>query len=339
MTAVATARAPRPAHGHAAGLAIETRGLTKHYRDVRAVDDLDLAVPEGSVYGFLGPNGAGKTTTLRMLTGLALPTAGSATVAGIPVRPGDARLSRAIGYLDQDPRFYGWMRGRELLELVGRLDGADPGSMRVRIDEVLELVGLADAGSRRIGGYSGGMRQRIGLAAALVARPRVLFLDEPVSALDPQGRHDVLEIIGRLRGTSTVFMSTHILNDVERVCDEVAILDHGRLVAAGPLAGLLERYARPVYRLRPERGQEAAVASLAERLAHAPWVVAATAEHGEVRVHVRDTGVAGRALLHVVDEAGIELEAFERQRPSLEDVFLQLVGSGAGARPSGQEHA
>ena len=234
--------------------AIVIRGLTKRYGHLVALDGLDLDVPVGSIHGFLGPNGAGKTTTLRMLTGLARPSAGTALVAGVEVRPGDARLARSIGYLDQDPRFYGWMRGRELLELVGRLYGMRGSPLRSRIDEVLEVVDLTEASGRGIGGYSGGMRQRIGLAAALLARPPVLFLDEPVSALDPEGRHDILRVIGGLRGTTTVFMSTHILNDVERVCDQVAILDHGRLVTAGPLDGLLERYARPVYLVQAGAG-------------------------------------------------------------------------------------
>ncbi len=212
--------------------AVETRGLTKRYGDVLALDRLDLVVPEGSVFGFLGPNGAGKTTTLRLLTGLGHPTGGSASVAGIPVERGGLALAGRIGYLDQDPRFYAWMTGRELLELAGRAYGMAGAQLRSRVDETLATVGLTDAARRRIGGYSGGMRQRLGIGQAMLPRPRVLFLDEPVSALDPEGRRDTLELIGRLRGESTVFMSTHILTDVERICDRVAILDRGRLSAS-----------------------------------------------------------------------------------------------------------
>jgi ABC-2 type transport system ATP-binding protein len=207
------------AAAESAGLAIEARGLTKRYGDVLALDALDLAVPTGSVFGFLGPNGAGKTTTLRLLTGLGRPTAGTAVVAGIEVGRGGTDLARRIGYLDQDPRFYGWMSGRELLTFVGRAYGLAGATLRSRVDEVLETVGLADAAQRRVGGYSGGMRQRLGVGQALLPRPAVLFLDEPVSALDPEGRRDTLELIGRLRGASTVLMSTHILTDVERICD------------------------------------------------------------------------------------------------------------------------
>jgi len=311
----------------AGALAIEARGLTKRYGEVLALDRLDLAVPRGSVFGFLGPNGAGKTTTLRLLTGLGRPTAGSATVAGVPVGRGGLALAGHIGYLDQDPRFYGWMTGRELLELAGRAYGIAGRALRARVDEVLEVVGLADAARRRIGGYSGGMRQRLGVGQAMLPRPAVLFLDEPVSALDPEGRRDTLELIGRLRGESTVFMSTHILTDVERICDRIAILDRGRLVAEAPIGELLARHARPILELDPEPGQEAALVRLEATLRAAPWTRDVIVAHGLLRVFVTDAErAAAEALPHVV-EAGVRLARFERVRPTLEDVFLELVGN------------
>jgi ABC-2 type transport system ATP-binding protein len=310
-------------------LAIEARGLTKRYGDVLALDRLDLAVPTGSVFGFLGPNGAGKTTTLRLLTGLGHPTAGTATVAGITVGRGGTALAGRIGYLDQDPRFYGWMTGRELLELAGRAFGLGGPALRSRVDEVLETVGLAEAARRRIGGYSGGMRQRLGVGQAMLPRPAVLFLDEPVSALDPEGRRDTLELIGRLRGESTVFMSTHILTDVERICDRVAILDRGRLVAEAPIDELLARHARPILELDPEPGQAAAVAALATTLRDAPWTREVVEAHGLLKVFVDDAERAGAEALPLVVAAGVRLARFERVRPTLEDVFLELVGSDA----------
>ena len=315
--------------------AVVCRGLTKHYGAVHALEALDLEVPTGSVFGFLGPNGAGKTTTLRLLTGLGHPTHGRAWVAGAEVGRGDGRLARSIGYLDQDPRFYGWMRGRELLGLVADLYGMAGPGRRARIEEALEIVGLTESAARRIGGYSGGMRQRIGLAAALLNRPAVLFLDEPVSSLDPAGRHDILDVVGRLRGSTTVFMSTHILNDVERVCDRVGILDHGRLVTEAPIDELLERYALPVYQLEPEPGQDEAVAVLTRRLGEEPWVTDVVAEHGFLRVHVRDPRAAGLALLGILAAVGVAIVGFERQRPTLEDVFLHVVAPGRdGDRPA-----
>ncbi len=339
--AVPTAVASAPAEAVAGGPAIVVRGLAKRYGGVVALDGLDLEVPTGSVFGFLGPNGAGKTTTLRLLTGLAHPTRGTATVAGIPVTAADGRLQRHIGYLDQDPRFYGWMKGRELLEFVGRLHGLEGAALARRVAEVLEIVGLGEAGRRAIGGYSGGMRQRLGIAQAMVNRPRVLFLDEPVSSLDPEGRRDILEIIARLRGAATVFMSTHILNDVERVCDRVAILDHGRLVTESAIDDLLERYARPIYTIDPEPGQRDAVERLTGALRGQPWVRDVRVEHGLVRLFVLDPAVAGPALLPLLASAGVTLAGFERARPSLEDVFLQLVanGGGPGVNPAGARPA
>ena len=307
-------------------LAISTSGLTKRYSGgVTALDHLSLNVPSGSIFGFLGPNGAGKTTTLRLLTGLARATDGTGTVAGIEIGGTDGRLPRNIGYLDQDPRFYGWMRGRELLDMVGKLHGLHGYELRQRVGEVLEIVGLSDAAHRRIGGYSGGMRQRLGIGQALINQPRVLFLDEPVSSLDPEGRRDVLEIVSRLRGTATVFMSTHILNDVERVCDRVAILNVGHLVVEGPIDELLDRYAQPVYELEPEPQQDGALDRLAGLLRGAAWVREIQTTPDTVRVFVNDPKIAGPAILPAIAGSGVTLARFERARPSLEDVFLRLV--------------
>jgi len=316
--------------------AVVTTGLTKRYRGgIVALDHLDLTVPSGSIFGFLGPNGAGKTTTLRLLTGLATATAGTGSVAGVPIGRTDGELARNIGYLDQDPRFYPWMRGRELLDTVARLHGLSGPARRRRVDEVLEIVGLRRAGHRRIGGYSGGMRQRLGIGQALINQPRVLFLDEPVSSLDPEGRRDVLEIIDRLRGVATVFMSTHILNDVERVCDRVAILNLGHLVVEGPIGELLDRYAQPIYELEPEPQQPGAIEKLAGLMRGQPWAREVQATADRVRVFVNDPKIAGPAMLPLLAKSGVRLARYERERPSLEDVFLRLVAeSGPPIAPA-----
>ncbi len=315
----------------AAPSAVACRGLTKRFggaSGVLAVDALDLEVPAGSVFGLLGPNGAGKTTTLRLVTGLARPTGGSVAIDGRQVTSDGSAARRGIGVLDQDPRYYGWMTGLELVELAGRLQGLSRPDARVRATATLELVGLADAARRRVGGYSGGMRQRLGIAQALVAAPRLLILDEPVSSLDPEGRRDLLALIADLRASATVIFSTHVLADVERICDRVGILDRGRLVTEGPLDELLGRYAQPIYRIEPEPGQAAAAALLVATLRATPWVDGVTDDGGGVRlvVSVTDEGAASAGLLPLVVAAGLRLAVFERARPTLEDVFLRLVG-------------
>jgi ABC-2 type transport system ATP-binding protein len=306
--------------------AIECRGLTKRYGQIVAIDRLDLTVPAGSVFGFLGPNGAGKTTTLRILTSLARASSGEATVAGVAVGEGAPNRRALIGYLDQDPRFHGWMTGREVLELVGRLFGLRGQPLRAATDQALERVGLADAARRAVGGYSGGMRQRLGLAQAILNSPPVLLLDEPVSALDPEGRRDVLEIVHGLGGSSTVLFSTHILNDVERICDRVAIIDHGRLVTEGQMDQLLARYASPMYVIEPASAAEGVLARLAELVGQVAGVTAVDTQHGTLRVAVADDEMVARRLLAALAGADVALLTFERQRPTLEDVFLQLVG-------------
>jgi ABC-2 type transport system ATP-binding protein len=309
--------------------AIVATGLTKRFGAILALDRLDLVVPRGSIFGLLGPNGAGKTTSIRILMGLARPSAGSASVAGVEVGLDEPELRRRLGYLDQDPRFYGWMTGRELLELVGRLHGLAGSELRSRVAEMLARTGLTAAGNRRIGGYSGGMRQRLGIAQALLHRPQILFLDEPVSSLDPEGRRDLLELIAGLRGEATVVFSTHVLADVERICDRVAILDRGRLVTEGPLEELLAAHARPIYRLVPAPGQGAAVGSLVDRLRVGPWASDVFASEDLIRVTVSDPVAAAAGILPLVVTAGVVLDAFERARPTLEDVFLELVGPAA----------
>lgn len=318
----------------AAPSSVVCRGLTKRFAGgggVLAVDGLDLDVPAGSVFGLLGPNGAGKTTALRLITGLARPTAGSISIDGRPVVLEMAGSRGGIGVLDQDPRFYGWMTGRELVEFAGRLQGLGRAAAHERAGEVLALVGLADAARRRVAGYSGGMRQRLGIAQALVSRPRLLILDEPVSSLDPEGRRDLLALIADLRASATVIFSTHVLDDVERICDRVGIMAAGRLVTEGPLAELLARYALPLYRIEPVPGQEAAAKALAGRLREVPWVDGVTEEAGRLVVSVTDEDAASAGLLPLVVEAGLRLAVFERVRPSLEDVFLRLVGREAPA--------
>ncbi len=307
---------------------IRIEGLTKRFGEVRALDGLSLAVEPGSVFGFLGPNGAGKTTTIRILTGLARADGGRAWIDGLEVTREPRGVSRHIGYLPQEPSFYPWMTAREFIDYVGRVFGLPAAERAQRTEELLDLVGLAEAASRRIGGYSGGMGQRLGIAQALVNRPPVLLLDEPVSGLDPAGRRELLQLIERLRGQCTVFMSTHILADVERVCDSVGILSRGKLVAEAPQQELLERYAVPAFEVEVDNHLTAQLSAWADGVRARPWVTSVTRERGIARVVVADVEAARRELLASALAVGLVLNRYEMVRPSLEDVFLRLVEGG-----------
>lgn len=308
--------------------AIQIEGLKKTFGEVKALDGLALTVEPGSVFGFLGPNGAGKTTTIRILVGLARATAGRAWVDGVEVTADRRKVSTHIGYLPQEPSFYPWMTAVELMDYVGRTFGLGARERGERTGELLELAGLSKAAKRRLGGFSGGMRQRLGIAQALVNRPTVLMLDEPVSGLDPAGRKDLLELIERLRGQCTVFMSTHILADVERVCDSVGILNQGRLITEGPQEELLERYAVPAFELETSEDQAHELAAWADSLRALPWVVSLSIKDHTARVIVNNVDTAKHQLLALAAQSGLAFARYEMVRPSLEDVFLQLVGEG-----------
>lgn len=302
--------------------AIELRALTKLYGAIRALDGASLAVPPASVFGFLGPNGAGKTTTLRILTGLARPSSGSARILGHDVVTAPHAVRSVVGYLPDVPGFYPWMTGRQLLSFAGRLFGLSGPTLRARVDALLDLAGLAGV-KTRVGGYSRGMVQRLGLAQALINAPSVLLLDEPTSALDPIGRKAVLDMIASLAGRTTVFFSTHILSDVERVCEAVAILHRGRVVAEAPIGELKARYGVEKIAVVAFPSAE----PLAAALAHAPWVTAIE-RSGRDRVvfSVSDVERAGREIPAAAAAQGLGIRRLEAVEVSLEDVFVNLVG-------------
>ena len=287
---------------------VKTTGLTKRYGTHTALDGVDLAVPEGSVYGLVGPNGAGKTTLLALLAGLRKPTAGELTIAV---------AKRKVALLPDTPQFDPWLTGREVVELARGLMGvaADP-------DRVLADAGLADAADRRVGGYSRGMLQRLGLAATIVGEPEVLLLDEPASALDPAGRREVLDLIARMRGHATVILSSHILGDVQEVCDTVGVLRAGRLLFQGPIANLLVGRAVPAYRIKlrpPTDGVAAALRAL-------PWVTGVEPDGPDtLRCNVSSLAEAESGLPGALAEAGARVVSLAPLAPDLEDVFLELT--------------
>jgi len=306
---------------------IETRGLTKTYKGVQALRALDLQVRQNSICGFLGPNGAGKTTTIKLLLGLARPSGGSGRVFGLDIEKENDEIRRRVGYLSQDPRYYEYMSAREILRFTARFFYQGPrAEIETRVAKTLDLVGLTDKADRPIGTFSGGERQRLGIAQAQVNYPDLLILDEPAASLDPQGRHDVLEVMDRLRKHTTIFYSTHILEDVQRVSDTVIILNKGMLVAQGPIEELLAAGQAAAFTLTV-RGDSASVEA---RLRGQPWVtgIEAMSKNGSVswRIRVSDPDLAEAQLVPLaLAGGGVTVCEFGRKVQSLEDVFLSIV--------------
>jgi ABC-2 type transport system ATP-binding protein len=307
-------------------IAVRTEELHKNFGEFTALNGLNLSVEEGTIFGFLGPNGAGKTTTIRILTGLAHASSGKAWVMGNEVTANGDEIARQIGFLPEEPAFYTWMTPPEFLDYVGRVFGMPAAERSGRIKELLALAGLEESARRRIGGFSRGMRQRLALAQAVMNRPKVLFLDEPASALDPFGRKEVLDFIEQLRGQCTVFMSTHILADVERVCDTVGIINRGRLVIEAAREALLAQYAVPALEVEVDEKSASQLTPWSETLQHEPWVKTISHQGLVVRVIVNDIDMAKKMLLASAAQTGMLLNKYEVVKPSLEDVFLQLVG-------------
>ena len=302
---------------------VRARGLVKRYNDVLAVDHIDLNVHAGDVYGFLGPNGAGKTTTLRMALGLITPTEGTVELFGRdPMREGARALEGVAGFVEA-PRFYPQMTARKNLELLSALDG---NGASTRIDEVLDIVELRPRAGHRVGGYSHGMRQRLGIAAALLRQPRLLILDEPATGLDPAGMRDMRALIQRLAGEGiTVLLSSHQLPEVQELCDRVAIVESGRVVYEGALADL-RRQGGAGYRLRTTDDAHALEVLRAQQSV----ALVESTEHGlGFQAQERDVGELSLSLAR----AGIGILALTPELATLEDLFFRLTEGGNGAKP------
>ena len=306
-------------------LAIETRSLTRTFKGgVEAVRGVDLGVEAGSVFGFLGPNGAGKTTTVRMLCTLLPPTGGSATVAGIDVVADPAEVRRRIGVALQEIGLDPIQTGRELLELQCGLYGIPGAQARTRAAELLDLVGLDDAADRRTKTYSGGMKRRLDLASALVHSPQVLFLDEPTTGLDPASRLTVWAEVRRINAAgATVFLTTQYLEEADQLCDRVAIIDAGRIVAEGTPAQLKAEMGHDVVRLALDGADAQATAQAVRGLAGLERVVP---EHDALALYVEDGAGSIAEIVRLLERDGIRVGAINVSRPSLDDVFLQATG-------------
>jgi len=299
---------------------VEVRGLMKRYGDIVAVDGVDLTVEPGDVYGYLGPNGAGKTTSLRMMLGLIRPTAGQVRIFGRDPLVTVRALDGVAGFVEA-PRFYPYLSGMENLRMMAAYDGGDA---RERIAPALDMVNLADRAQDRVGGYSHGMRQRLGIAGAMLRSPRLMLLDEPTTGLDPGGMRDMRELVRRLAGEGiTVVLSSHVLSEVEELCNRLAIVRSGRMVYEGHLSDL-RRTAVSSYRLRTTDNV------LAERVCRAqPSVTKVRAADGEIRF-TADEPVVGELSVALV-ESGAAILALSPEHATLEELFFRITeGDGAG---------
>jgi ABC-2 type transport system ATP-binding protein len=303
--------------------AIVVEGLERAFDDVLAVQGVDLAVEEGEIYGFLGPNGAGKTTTVRMLTTLLLPTGGRASVAGHDVVR-EARAVRAsIGVALQEAALDPLMTGRELIRLQATLQGIPTAEGKRRADDLLERVDLAAAADRRVGGYSGGMQRRLDLAAALVHEPRVLFLDEPTTGLDPVSRKTIWEEVRALNDEgTTVFLTTQYLEEADRLADNVGIIDSGRIVAEGTPDSLKQEIGNPHIQLQLAEGSVAQAEEACARIGK----LLPPVDGKRVLVEVENGAADIPRVVRALDEAGVAVESLELVRPTLDDVFVAKTG-------------
>jgi len=307
--------------------AISTSGLTKRYGPIVALDGLDLDVPAGSITGLLGRSGSGRTTALRMLAGLTRPSGGSAVVAGVPLggRHG-VKLRRKVGVLPDADAIFEWMSGREQLSFAAELAGIARTDIPARVTSMLERVGLAVLADARTSLYDLAERRRLGLAQALIGEPEVVLLDEPVAALDPANRADLLGIIGALRDHATVVLSSPEPAHIETVCDRVAVLERGRLVVAARVDALLGGVVGATYDIVLDREPGLALAGLVARLRNESWVSSVEVDGHVLRVAVRDEPRAVRELLPSVVATGLAIASFRRERPTLADAIGELAG-------------
>jgi ABC-2 type transport system ATP-binding protein len=307
-------------------LVISTQGLSKSYGDIHALQSLDLQVPKNSIFAFLGPNGAGKTTTIKLLIGLTRPTSGGGSVFGKDIVKDSVDIRNNIGYLPQDARFYEHLSARQTLDYTAKFFYTGPQTeIDKRVEEMLDLVGLSDKADRPIKGFSGGEYQRLGIAQAEVNYPDLLILDEPAANLDPQGRRDVLEVMSRIRKYATIFYCTHILDDVQRVSDQVAIVNHGKLITQAPIDELLAGTGEIVYSVTLRGDAENVYSQVNDK----PWVSGInTTQEGDQTIwdiSVTDQEAAEDQLMSLLVSSGLKVSDFGQKEQNLEDIFLSIV--------------
>lgn len=305
---------------------LEISRVTKAFGSHKVLDGLSLQVPEHCIFGFLGQNGAGKTTTMKIILGLLTMDQGHITVCGEPVSFGNSRTNRFIGYLPDVPEFYGYMKPTEYLRLCGQITGMPKEMIKKRSEELLELTGLTEAKKRKIGGFSRGMKQRLGVAQALLHEPRLLICDEPTSALDPAGRMELLNILSSLKGKTTVLFSTHILSDAERICDRVAVLHKGTAVLNGTLEELKGRKRHDTISVRFSNRKDAETLAGQVTQEYAALLSGPVEAEGLMLLfRTKDVSEMGTILMRLLVQLDIQVEAYELQEPNLENLFMEVI--------------
>lgn len=302
---------------------LELKSLEKSFGKLEVIRDLSFAVEEHSVFGFIGKNGAGKTTTMKMILGFLQADAGEIYVNGERVVYGNTKTNRHIGYLPDVPEFYGYMRPKEYLSLCGEITGLSREVTRTRTKELLSMVGLENT-NRRIRGFSRGMKQRLGIAQALLNEPRLLICDEPTSALDPIGRKEILDILSIARERTTIVFSTHILSDVERIADSIGVINDGKLILEGPVQRIKNMRRKDTIQLvlgNPEMAKE-----LVTKIKELPFVLEEILEKDGILIKLTNAEEFGKEILSLLVRENIPVLRYEILEPSLENVFLEVVG-------------
>ena len=301
---------------------LRLENVTKKFGDMTVIDNLSFSLNEGSLFGFVGKNGAGKTTTMKMICGFLKPTAGDIYVCGEKVAYGDTRTNRFIGYLPDVPSYYSYMKPMEYLQLCGKIVGIGKDELNTKAKEILKTVGLENA-NRKIGGFSRGMKQRLGIAQALLNKPRLLICDEPTSALDPIGRKEVLEILDVIKESTTVLFSTHILSDVERVCDSIGVLNDGKFALQGSLSDIKGAYNIDSAILEPE--DKGSLGALAKKIGALKYVVDAAVNENHLIIKMEDFAQSKNELLKFLISNNVSIAKFQVMEHSLENLILEAI--------------
>lgn len=300
---------------------LQLEGVSKKFGDRSVLQNLEFTIPEHGIFGLIGKNGAGKTTTMKLILGFLRPDAGKITVSGRQVQYGNTETNQFIGYLPDVPEFYGYMRPLEYLLFCGKITGRSKGQIQGRAEELLSMVGLENE-NRKIKGFSRGMKQRLGIAQALLGRPALLICDEPTSALDPVGRKEILDILFTAGRDTSILFSTHILSDVERICDHIAILNNGKIALQGPLEEIRGHFERNTILIHLEQ------TGLQEFIAQCktlPFVKSLEVSGDSIVLKVRDVQKNGPELLGLLSQRQLPVQKYEVLEPTLEDMFLEVI--------------